>query len=349
MNSAESSSYTMRGNVSLAPPEEVRRQGAYSLPPAPGVTPVPRADHSPPSPQPVVFANALEQFMGYLRIECGLSENTLQAYGRDLTNLIGFLARRGVQTVPDLKAEEIHLFLRNLHDRGLAIASITRHLASIRVFLRFCLSNRWLEDDVAAKLETPSGWHKLPGTLNLKHVEALLDSPNPEDALHLRDRAILELLYATGLRVSELCDLRTGDVNLEIGYLRCVGKGRKERVVPVGASAREALQQYLSRLRPSLASSPGADYLFLSRTGKRLGRENCWRLVAKYATRAGLSTFVSPHTLRHSFATHMLEGGADLRVVQELLGHANVATTQIYTHVDRRRLKSIHSRFHPRQ
>lgn len=292
---------------------------------------------------------ALHDFCGYLRVECGLSQNTVTAYEHDLEGLLRFLDEHGVSDLSGLSMLAVQQFLRSLHGRGLALSTITRHLASVRVFLRYCESNAWLSETVSDKLETPSQWHRVPDTLNVKHVEALLAAPDPSDALYLRDCAILELLYATGLRVSELCALRIKDVNTEVGYLRCIGKGRKERIVPVGGRALNALEHYVRRLRPALTSVSTVEHLFLSRTGKPLGRENCWRLVAKYATRAGLTTTISPHTLRHSFATHLLEGGADLRVVQELLGHSSVSTTQIYTHVDRKRLKSIHTRFHPRQ
>lgn len=300
-------------------------------------------------PADVALDEALAQFLTYTRVECGLSDNTIQAYQRDLAELADFLAGNGLVHTSDVTPLLIQKFLGSLQERGLALSSIGRHLASSRVFLRFCQNNAWLTDDIADKLETPHLWQRLPETLNLKHIEALLIVPDPDDPLYLRDRAILELLYATGLRVSELCDLRVPDVNLDIGYVRCIGKGNKERIVPVGRSAIAAVGEYVRGLRGHLNTRPGMDHLFLSRTGRRLGRENCWRLVIKYTKRAGLSQHVSPHVLRHSFATHLLEGGADLRVVQEMLGHANVSTTQIYTHVDRKRLKATHARFHPRQ
>ncbi len=334
--------------VSPVQPEQRVRIGGPSVPTAAG-----REDRrgvaatTPVTEMP--FDRALSRFLSFLDVECGLADNTLQAYQSDLTQLMGFLAEGGLRFVVGLTPLSVQQFLRDLHERGLALSSIARHLASVRVFLRFCRLNGWLGDDVAAKLETPTRWQRLPGTLNLKQVEDLLAAPDPEDPLYLRDRAILESLYATGLRVSELCDLSLTDVNLDIGYVRCLGKGRRERIVPLGRSSLEAIYEYRHRLRPALATGRATDHLFLSRTGRRLGRENCWRLVVKCATRAGLATSVSPHTLRHSFATHLLEGGADLRVVQELLGHANVSTTQIYTHVDRKRLKTIHCQFHPRQ
>ncbi len=295
------------------------------------------------------LSQAIEEFAGYLKVECGLARNTLEAYGRDLSDLRDFLSGQGIGRTEGLTALRVQRFLRDLHEKGLALSSITRHLATVRAFLRFCHENGWLAEDVAARLEMPARWQRLPETLNVKHVNALLAAPSPDDPMYLRDRAILELLYATGLRVSELCDLRLGDIHLDMGYVRCIGKGRKERIVPVGRTAQEAVHEYMTRLRPNLSGRCPDDHLFLSRTGQRLGRENCWRLVVKYATRAGVASYVSPHTLRHSFATHLLEGGADLRVVQELLGHANVATTQIYTHVDSNRLKAVHERFHPRQ
>ena len=296
----------------------------------------------------VDLIEGLGQFVAYLRVECGLADNTIRAYESDLTEFVHLMAGLGLRSVDQLNALRVQQFLKHLRSRGLALSSIVRHLASVRVFLRFCHGNAWLADDVATRLETPSRWHRLPGTLNQKHVEALLAEPHPDDPFYLRDRAILELLYATGLRVSELCDLGVTDVNMKIGYLRCLGKGQKERIVPVGRTALEAVYEYSHDLRPSLVDGRRTDRLFLSRTGRRLGRENCWRLVVKYASRAGVSAHVSPHVLRHSFATHLLQGGADLRVVQELLGHSDVSTTQIYTHVDGKRLKSIHTRFHPR-
>ncbi len=305
--------------------------------------------HTQPAGSGTSLSRAVEEFLVYLRIECGLSDNTLLAYGRDLKSFIEAARQAGYLHTEQLTPPVVQQFLKGLHGRGLALSSIVRHLASLRVFLRFCHGNQWLRHDIASKLETPNRWQKLPETANIRNIEALLNAPNPEDALFLRDKAILELLYATGLRVSELCDLHVGDVNTEVGYLRCMGKGRKERIVPVGRTAIEAVHEYMVRLRPNIVGRQSCDHLFLSRTGRRIDRENCWRLVVKYAVRAGLSKLLSPHTLRHSFATHLLQGGADLRVVQELLGHSNVATTQIYTHVDRARLKAIHQKFHPRQ
>jgi integrase/recombinase XerD len=231
----------------------------------------------------------------------------------------------------------------------LAISSIARHLAAVKMFLRYLAMTGLSSHDITSMLESPRKWFNLPHTLHYKQVNALLAAPNLDDAFGLRDRAILELLYATGLRVSELVGLDLGSINGSVGYLRCIGKGRRERIVPVGQAAIESVDEYKHGLRTRLDRTGRAAALFLSRTGRRLEREACWRLVKKYVARAGLAERTSPHTLRHCFATHLLEGGADLRMVQEMLGHVNVATTQIYTHVDRARLKSIHERFHPRQ
>jgi integrase/recombinase XerD len=218
------------------------------------------------------------------------------------------------------------------------------------MFLRYLFMVEALTSDVSALLETPKKWRTLPHTLRQRQVEDLLTAPQPGEPFYARDRAILEMLYATGMRVSELAGLRVKDVNLEVGYARCFGKGGKERIVPIGSHAIDAVREYLRHLRPAMTETgTPAEALFVSRTGSPLDRTNIWRLVSRYAGAVGIQMPVGPHTLRHCFATHLLEGGADLRIVQELLGHANVATTQIYTHVDSSRLKSIHQKFHPRQ
>ena len=292
----------------------------------------------------------LKQFVDYLRAECGLSENTVEAYSRDLRSFFEELDDRKIRQ-PDLITPLIvRGFLVRLSERKLALSSIARHLVSVKMFLRYMFIVHLTPTDIGTLLETPKKWQTLPHTLRQRQVEALIAAPQPNDPFYSRDRAILEMLYATGMRVSELAHLRLGDVNLSVGYIRCFGKGGKERVIPLGTHAIEAVQIYMNGLRNELARIVGGtDALFLSRTGSPLDRTNIWRLVSRYATAAGISAAVGPHTLRHCFATHMIEGGADLRIVQELLGHADVATTQIYTHVDTRRLKSIHQKFHPRQ
>ena len=294
------------------------------------------------------IATWVHRFKDFLSIECGLADSTLEAYGRDLREFSAFVAQRDL-TLGGIEYEHLQRYLIGLKERGLALASIARRVASLRMFLRYLQGYGVVTQDVASIIEMPKRWRYLPHTLHYKHVDALLAAPDPEDDYYLRDRAILELLYATGMRVSELTSLTVANLNLDVRYVRVFGKGRKERIVPVGQTALEAAAAYLEELRPKLTSAKFTDALFLSRTGRPLERTNVWRMVHKYARLTGLADKTSPHTLRHSFATHLLEGGADLRVVQELLGHVDVSTTQIYTHVDPSRLKSIHQKYHPRQ
>ncbi len=290
---------------------------------------------------------AMQEFLAYLRIECGLAHNSLLAYEGDLRDLSHLLKAEGVDDVQQVTLAHIQAWLKALSDRGFAISSIARKLAAVRMFWKYLYSNSRAAVDVVNLLESPKLWHRLPRIVDTSQVNALLEAPGEDDALELRDRAILELFYACGLRVSELAGLKLGDVTLQIGFVRCIGKGRKERIVPVGGPAGEALQEYLSALRPGLVKDQPLDRIFVSRTGKFLDRHNIYRLVRRYAKRAGITVKMTPHSLRHCFASHLLAGGADLRIVQELLGHASVVTTQIYTHVDRERLKKIHERFHP--
>ncbi|MFO0973606.1 MAG: site-specific tyrosine recombinase [Phycisphaerae bacterium] len=309
----------------------------------------PKADAPAERPLSAGWAESLRQFLGYLDAECGLAAATLEAYGRDLRELAVTAAADGAVDPAQLNQARLQTHLVHLSGRGLALASIARHVAAIRVFLRFLHSTGRLADDLAALLELPRKWSTLPDTLRPDEVARLLASPDSDAPLHLRDAAILEFFYATGLRVSELAHLRIADVNLAIGYVRCFGKGRRERIVPVGRTALAAVRQYLDVLRPRLMQGRrDAEWLFVSRTGKRIDRTAIWRLVRRNATAAGLRSGVGPHTLRHCFATHLLEGGADLRIVQELLGHSSVTTTQIYTHVDSTRLRAVHNRCHPR-
>jgi integrase/recombinase XerD len=289
----------------------------------------------------------VKRFLDYLFVECGLSGVTVAAYRSDLGEFWDGLEQRGISP-EDIGIEHVQSHLMALHERGLAVASVARHLASLKMFLRHLYAEGVLKRDVASLIESPRKWRNLPKTVRYEQIDALLAAPDPADDLWLRDRAILELLYATGMRVSELTHLALDQVNLDIGYLRCLGKGKKERIVPVGSSALRAVREYLEHLRPILQRNPAEQAVFLSRSGRGLDRTNVWRLIRKYAQAVGLKD-VSPHTLRHCFATHLLAGGADLRVVQELLGHSDIATTQVYTHVDSSRLKQVHRQFHPRQ
>lgn len=303
-----------------------------------------------PAPPPTRRMPALpvKQFLDHLFVECGLAGSTVVAYRRDLCEFWDDVIRQ-CRDIAALTMPDVQRHLIALQERGLSVTSIARHVAAIRMFLRYLYAGKGLERDLASLLESPKKWHTIPATVHERQMDALLNAPDPADEYALRDRALLELLYATGIRVSEAVGLTCSRLNLEVGYLRCLGKGSKERIIPVGTSAVEALAAYLGRLRPSLAGPHSGDALFLSRTGRPLDRTNIWRLVRKYASCVGLDGKVSPHTLRHCFATHLLGGGADLRIVQELLGHADVSTTQVYLHVDEARLKEVHRRYHPRQ
>ena len=290
----------------------------------------------------------LDEFLNYLNVERGLSPNTLSGYRFDLKKFIAFLDRRGGGGFERVRRDDVVDFLMAEKTRGLAPHSLSRALVSIRMLFRFLVQEGYLRQDVTEVMESPRLWEILPHVLSVSEVEALLSQPDARRPLGLRDRAMLELLYASGLRATELTRIKVSDLNLNSGCVRCLGKGSRERIVPFGKKAAQALSLYLARARPLLAKNTDPGRLFLSRGGKGFTRQWLWRLVRRYVRAAGIAKEVSPHTLRHSFATHLLSRGADLRVVQEMLGHANIATTQVYTHVDRERLKEVHRRFHPR-
>jgi integrase/recombinase XerD len=256
--------------------------------------------------------------------------------------------RRSGKTLITADADAYRNYLRSQTTLGKATKTVSRRLAAIRVFLRFLTSTGRDSGAILQQLERPKPERSLPKILSRSQVNQLIAAPSPKSALFARDVAILELLYASGLRASELCDLKVRDVNFQVGCVRVLGKGMKERIVPLGRAAAEAIRRYLAECRPKLDKSGTSELLFLSRTGKPLERVGLWMLVEKYGRSSGLLKSVSPHTLRHCFATHLIGGGADLRVVQELLGHSDIATTQIYTHVDQDRLRAIHNKFHPR-
>jgi integrase/recombinase XerD len=287
-------------------------------------------------------------FLDYLTVEAGLSDNTILGYGRDLRGFLGFGRGRGVGRIEDVNVHLVQVYLGELARQDKSENSAKRALVTIRMFLRFAKLRGLIEDAGEEILETPKTWQRLPTVCNKQQVLKLLEAPDPQERFYLRDRAMLELLYATGVRASELAGLRTTDLNLDIGYLRCFGKGNKERVIPVGRVAIAATLEYLRDLRPRLVRPKTQSFVLLSRTGGPLSRIEIWRLVKKYAIRAGMPRNVTVHTLRHCFATHLLSGGADLRSVQEMLGHVDIGTTQIYTHVDHERLRRIHKQFHPR-
>lgn len=288
-------------------------------------------------------------FRDYLRAERGLSENTVMAYGRDLRRFAEWVetVRLADHLQPTLK--DLARYLGYLMDAQLAAPSVARHIVALRMFFKFLKLEEKVSQSAVELLSSPKLWQKIPTVLNPAQVDQLLAAPRPGDRFHLRDKAMLETLYATGCRASEVVGLKVEDVYLDAAFLKCTGKGNKQRVVPLGRPAVAALRAYLGKGRPEFtAPPPHPTTVFVSKSGRPLGRLMLWKIVKKYCKRAGLPTKVSPHTLRHSFATHVLAGGADLRTVQELLGHASISTTQHYTHVDRERLKAMHKKFHPR-
>lgn len=286
-------------------------------------------------------------FADYLRSECHLADNTVIAYRRDLKRFYDWL---GDRKIPALNIQQLADYAGWLHAKGLAPASLGRHLVSLKLFFRYLQLEGILKENLVELLGSQKLWQRVPTVLPPEMVDGLLAAPRRGEPCWRRDRAMLELLYATGCRASELSHLKLRDVHLEGGYCLCHGKGDKQRLVPLGKRAADAVRDYLEHERPLLAALQPAppEWLLLSRRGRRLRRERVWELIKQYAQRAGAPPEVSPHTLRHSFATHLLAGGADLRQVQEMLGHASIATTQIYTHVDHARLKAIHRKFHPR-
>lgn len=288
----------------------------------------------------------LNRFLGYLAAERGLAQNTIDAYRRDLEDALRFFAREGI-SIDSAGADEWREFVHNATRRRLATKTVSRRVAAVRSLVRFQAVEGRDVQGILEHIDRPKPEKSLPKVLSREQVNRLIEAPNPDSPFYTRDVAILELLYASGLRASELCALKIGDFQLREGLVRIFGKGSKERVVPVGQAAILAIERYLIECRPNLLKKP-TDVLFLSRTGRPLDRIRLWQLVEGYGKASGLLKEISPHVLRHCFATHLLGGGADLRIVQELLGHADVGTTQIYTHVDSTRLKGIHKKFHPR-
>ncbi len=288
----------------------------------------------------------ISAFRNYLKSERGLAENTILAYGRDLDHFMNWVVDGAIKDYTQPSLSELGSFIEYLRGEKLAPASIARHLVAIKMFYRFLKLEDRAESGVVELLSSPSLWERIPQILSPDSVEKLMVAPQPGERFYLRDRAILETLYATGCRASEVVNMKRSDVYLDAAFCRCLGKGNKQRIVPLGRSAIASLREYLGTMEGP-GSTP-AEYVFISKGGNRLTREMLWVLVKKYTKRIGLSGTVSPHTFRHSFATHLLANGADLRIVQELLGHSSISTTQIYTHVDRKRLKQIHQKFHPR-
>ncbi|MBW2427485.1 MAG: site-specific tyrosine recombinase XerD [Deltaproteobacteria bacterium] len=289
-----------------------------------------------------------DQYLNYLLIEKGLSRTTLESYSRDLVRYQEFLRQNGTQRISESDTALILKHLIALRNAGLNARSRARHLVSIRGFYRFMVQEKMLKHDPAGLVDLPKTSLKLPDVLSVDEVARLLGTPDTAKPVGARDCAMLELLYAAGLRVSELVNLKLQDVNLEAGFVRVIGKGSKERVVPIGLHAQKKIDSYLEKSRATLLKNQVSSYLFVARAAKPITRQGFWKLLRRYAAQAQLSKRVSPHSLRHSFASHLLEGGADLRAVQVMLGHVDIATTQIYTHVARRQLKALHERYHPR-
>ncbi len=312
----------------------------------------------------------IETFLNYILVERGLAKNTILSYKDDLGFYMDFLQSRSINALSATSRNDITNFMLNQKDKGISSSSISRRLAAIKSFYRFLVREKLLKSDPTSLIDSPKLWKKIPETLSLNEVSALINSPDLRQTQGIRDKAILETLYATGMRVSEAGNLKIDNINMDIGFLRCIGKGNKERVIPLGKKAIVSLKRYLEVSRPVLLKEwpnpRGVDlpvhfkegsnevnkkeneYLFLNRFGKKLSRQSIWKLLQRYGLSAGIKKHIKPHILRHSFATHLLERGADLRSVQEMLGHANISTTQIYTHINKDRLKSIHRMFHPR-
>jgi integrase/recombinase XerD len=290
----------------------------------------------------------LDQFLHYILVEKGLSKNTIDAYSHGLNRFLGYLRKRGIQEMPRVSKLDMRTFFLGLKRQGLSTRSVVRDLAAIRSFFRFLVQEGILDANPIEELESPRIERKLPEILTLKEVEQLLEQPDSQTPIGIRDRTMLEVLYATGMRVSELTKLPIQQVNLEGGYVLVFGKGSKERIIPLGSEAMKWITLYLNSAREKFAKGKESSSLFINRSGRGMSRQQFWKNIKAYGRRAGIRKRITPHLLRHSFASHLLEGGADLRSVQIMLGHTDISTTQIYTHVTGERLKKIHQRYHPR-
>lgn len=289
----------------------------------------------------------IENFIYFLEVERGVSSNTISSYRRDLEKFEEYLSSMKV-SLKKVTRSDIIDFMMRLKDGGLSATSIARNLAALKTFWKFLVAEQIVKENVASVVETPKIWKNIPDVLNRDEVEKLLKAPSNKGWMAIRDKAILELMYATGLRVSEVTSLRKADVNLEAGFVKCFGKGGKERIVPLGRVAEKAIKRYIDSARSKLPKAQNEEALFVSRLSKKLSRQSLWKIIKKYAREVGITKHISPHTLRHSFATHLLEGGAELRGVQEMLGHSDISTTQLYTHINKEKLKKVYEEFHPR-
>jgi len=290
----------------------------------------------------------VDSYLLHLEVERGLARNTLDSYRRDLTKFVSYLRRHGVIGLEQVDRREIMSFMEGLHNSGRAAATISRNLAAIRSFYGFLSQENLVVKNPSTELDSPKIPKRLPQILTISQINTLLEQPDGITAGGIRDKAMLELLYATGIRVSELVDLNTLDINLEMGFLRCLGKGTKERIVPMGKTAISCIYTYLEKGRGKLIRDSHEQAVFVNIHGRRLTRQGFWKILKKYVRQAGFEDDITPHTLRHSFATHLLENGAGLRSVQEMLGHSDISTTQIYTQVTANRLRDVYQKFHPR-
>jgi integrase/recombinase XerD len=290
----------------------------------------------------------LERYLNYLLIERGVAQNTLEAYGRDLQRFLAFITQKGLSHFKDATPEIIVEYLVLIKNEGLSANSMNRALAALRGFYKHLLMEKLIEQTPLANIELAKVWMRLPDTISKEEMKVILAQPGDKTPAALRDTAMLELLYATGIRVSELINLTMNSINWQVGFLTAMGKGSKERIVPIGKTAYDCVRVYVDKARPQLMQKKSTEVLFLNRFGGKFSRQGFWKMVIRYSSKAGLIKKVHPHTFRHSFASHLLEGGADLRTVQVMLGHADISTTQIYTHITRDRLKEIHQKYHPR-
>lgn len=289
-----------------------------------------------------------DQYINYLLFEKGLAEKTIESYSRDLTRYLYFLNSKGIRKIAETDTPLILQHLINLRNDGLGSRSTARHLVTLRGFYKYLVQEKVIKRDPARLVDLPKSGLKLPDVLSVAEIKLLLNLPDTNTPLGLRNAAMLELLYASGLRVSELVNLKLLDLNTEAGFVRVMGKGSKERIIPIGIYAQNRLHDYIESARPLLLKDRVSQYLFVARAGKPMTRQGFWKLLKRYALQAGITKKITPHSIRHSFASHLLEGGADLRTVQVMLGHVDIATTQIYTHVARDRLKQMHAKYHPR-
>jgi len=290
----------------------------------------------------------VEEFLSYLYVERGLAENTIISYRRDLMNFLQLLKNNNILEIKQVKREDIISYLFYLKKENRAATTIARHVAALKTFFKYLFQEGYIKENIAYEIERPKQGKILPKFLSFEEVEKLLEAPILNSPAKIRDKAMLEVLYATGIRVSELINLGINNINLEVGYVRCMGKGAKERIIPLGSQAVNSLNTYLEWGRNKLLRNHKEQTLFLNQHGRKMTRQGFWKIIKGYSTKIGIAQKISPHVLRHSFATHLLENGADLRAVQEMLGHADISTTQIYTHVTRAKISKIYRQAHPR-